>query len=171
MWKRPGQANHGAWAVGWKVGPVLAAVAVWASACGEDPAPMEPMEPGPDADTLETAKSDPEHAVLDQFYFSTNGDDWTNNDGWDECCDLGSRYGVEVDSAGRVVGIDLRDNNLEGRIGPGLGDLEYLRYLFLSDNELQGSIPTDLGDLTRLTRLGLGDNELTGSIPTELGDL
>lgn len=41
--------------------------------------------------------------VLGNFYFSTNGDDWTNNDGWNVCCDLGSWHGVEVDDSGRVA--------------------------------------------------------------------
>ncbi len=138
-----------------------------AAACG-DAAP-DPTAPAGDADPPETAMADPEHAVLTRFYFSTHGDDWTNNDGWNVCCDLGSWYGVEVDSAGSVVGIDLSDNNLAGRIGPGLSNLEYLEYLYLSDNELRGPIPNDLGDLESLTDLDLHNNDLSDSIPPELG--
>ena len=115
--------------------------------------------------TAQVSVADPEVAVLLSLYLSTNGDDWTHNDNWFEDYDLGTWYGVETDSAGRVIGLDLSRNNLDGRLPPRLGGLAHLRKLDLSGNELDGGIPGELGGLANLERLDLSGNELDGHIP------
>ena len=51
-----------------------------------------------------------------------------------------------------------------------MGDLGFLRELYLNDNQLSGTIPAELGHLTNLNVLHLNDNQLSGTIPPELGD-
>jgi len=115
--------------------------------------------------TVQLSVADPEVAVLLSLYLSTNGDDWTHNDNWFEDDDLATWYGVETDSAGRVIGLDLSRNNLAGLIPPRLGGLANLRKLDLGGNELAGEIPGELGGLANLERLDLSRNELDGYIP------
>ena len=80
--------------------------------------------------------------------------------------------GVVVDPwAGRVVGLDLAQGGLTGRIPAALGRLSRLEFLDLSSNELAGSIPPELAGLSNLRELNLSHNPLGGGIPRELGSL
>ncbi len=90
---------------------------------------------------------------------------------WSYASPVESWQGVMLDWSGHVVGLDLRDMNLGGRIPPELGELSRLTWLHLDGNRFAGPIPPELGKLTRLRILSLGDNDLTGPIPSELGDL
>ena len=108
---------------------------------------------------------------LPALYKATNGDDWSNNAGWLSDKPLGEWYGVSTDTQGRVIRLDLRNNNLSGSIPPEIGQLTQLTRLYLSGNQLSGSIPPEIGQLTQLTRLHLSDNQLSGSIPPEIGQL
>ena len=42
--------------------------------------------------------SSPDFAALMAFYESTDGDNWTNNDGWWTACDLNDWYGLEANT-------------------------------------------------------------------------
>ena len=53
--------------------------------------------------------------VLLALYRTTGGTGWRNNDGWDTDTDISTWDGVEVRD-GRVVGLDLHRNNLEGNV-------------------------------------------------------
>ena len=121
--------------------------------------------------SVQLAVADPAYAVLVALYMKTGGDDWTNNDNWLDGTDLGTWYGVETDSAGRVASLNLADNNLTGGIPPDLGDLASLGHLDLSGNRLKGAIPGELGALDSLRYLRLSVNDLTGEMPAELGTL
>lgn len=121
-----------------------------------------------------------ERAALIALYYSTDGDNWTNNNGWktpplhtDGFAMIGTEgewYGITV-SSNHVTGIILWVNNLNGSIPSKLGNLSNLDSLFLSTNKLSGSIPKELGNLSNLRYLGLYFNQLSGSIPEELGNL
>ena len=112
-----------------------------------------------------------DHAVLVALYNATNGYNWTRNDNWLTDAPIGEWHGVETDEDGRVVELDLEDNQLSGEIPPELGDLSNLWWLDLKDNGLIGEIPPSLGDLHSLQNLDLGVNELDGEIPSELSNL
>ena len=136
-----------------------------------------------------------DRAALAALYIVTAGPNWKNAENWLTAAPLGTWYGVETDSRGRVVGlklgsndltgpippelgnltglegVDLYSNGLTGPIPPELGNLTSLRGLTLSRNRLTGPIPPELGNLTGLTGLNLGDNGFTGPIPPELGNL
>ena len=131
--------------------------------------------------------------ALKALYESTNGDNWTDRNGWDiqianqssppTDCDLSALYGVTLDVDTRISCIDLdglascasgsriNGNNLTGVLPPELGNLSNLVYIDLSNNRLSGNIPPELGNLSNLEGLELNSNQLNGSIPTELGNL
>jgi Leucine-rich repeat (LRR) protein len=112
-----------------------------------------------------------ERAALIAFYSSTDGDNWSDNSGWNgalgtEC----SWYGVTC-TGDSVTELSLITNQLTGSIPAELGNLTNLQYLNLRTNRLTGSIPAELGNLTNLQALDLWNTRLTGSIPAELGNL
>ena len=90
---------------------------------------------------------------------------------WSYTRPVASWRGVKVGAGGRIVSLDLRDMNLNGRIPAELNELSHLYILRLDSNRLAGAIPPELGHLTRLTMLSLDGNRLTGDIPQELANL
>ena len=109
--------------------------------------------------------------ILALLYEATGGPDWVNNRNWVTGAPLGQWAGVSVDDEGRVVHLNLGNNNLTGRIPEELGNLANLTRLILEGNQLSGPIPPELGNLANLTRLILEGNQLSGPIPPELGNL
>ncbi|MYC20281.1 MAG: SH3 domain-containing protein [Caldilineaceae bacterium SB0662_bin_25] len=114
---------------------------------------------------------DAERDALVALYQDTDGDNWTNNRNWLSNASLDSWHGVTTDRNGRVVELDLSENELNGTIPSELGNLTYLEDLDLSHNQLSGTIPSELGNLTNLEALSLYANRLSGVIPPELGNL
>ncbi|MFK7847632.1 MAG: T9SS type A sorting domain-containing protein [Rhodothermales bacterium] len=106
---------------------------------------------------------------LSRLYFSTNGDQWSNNDNW-LVGDLTTWHGVTLTN-GEVTEINLLGNGLTGQIPAELGGLSMLSDIELSQNALEGSLPPELGNLTNVTFFSVFDNQLSGSIPAEFGDL
>ena len=118
-----------------------------------------------------TPAQSPDRAALVALYNATDGDNWTNNTNWLTDEPIGEWHGVSTDAIGRVTGLSLFHNDLNGTLPSELGTLTNLQYLLLSRNQLTGEIPTELGSLTNLQDLRLFYNQLTGEIPTELGTL
>ena len=112
-----------------------------------------------------------DRAVLVQVHSATDGANWTNNTNWLSEHLTREWYGVTTDANGRVHGLFLGSNQLNGKIPSELGDLANLRVLSLSDNQLAGEIPAELGRLTNLTVLRLAGNQLTGCVPAALRDV
>ncbi len=118
--------------------------------------------------------------ALKAFYEATGGPNWKNNSGWDftekgpadvKAYDKGTGegwYGITSVGGGRVLKLDLRDNNLEGKIPDAFYDLTYLRQALLTRNKLSGTISPGIGKMTRLMNISLGYNQLTGTIPAEI---
>ncbi|MEZ5607033.1 MAG: IPTL-CTERM sorting domain-containing protein [Burkholderiaceae bacterium] len=129
-----------------------------------------------------------ERAVLEALYISTDGDNWTDNTGWNgpAVCPgavipgnpnataspwTGVFCGV-IGSADHVVSINLADNNLTGPL-PALANLTELRRFFAYSTNGDGSsnvtsLPPDLASLTKLERFSVAGNGpgLTGTIPS-----
>ena len=127
-----------------------------------------------DFDDLNILYCTPDHldrAVLVKLHNSTNGGEWDNNGNWLTDMPLPRWHGVDVNALGKVIGLDLRQNNLNGELIPEIGHLTDLTSLNLGGNHLTGSIPSELAQLTALTSLDLGANRLTRGIPTEFGNL
>ena len=114
---------------------------------------------------------DTDREILVAFYHAAGGPNWDNNTNWFSDQPLNQWYGVSAGTDGKVLELDLANNNLVGRLQTTLGNLKFLRLLSLRNNQLTGELPFVLGELTDLFRLDLSDNQLTGSIPPELGQL
>ena len=106
-----------------------------------------------------------DRAALQALYRATNGAGWTANTNWNSSAALNTWHGVTTNPDGRVVTLNLSNNNLSGSIPPQVGGLAALQVLDLSNNTLTGSIPTQVGDLTALIHLDLSANKLSDSIP------
>ncbi|KAM7491931.1 hypothetical protein LguiA_034852 [Lonicera macranthoides] len=65
----------------------------------------------------------------------------------------------------------LYNNTLEGEIPPEVGRLFRLQQLILSNNSINGQIPANLSHCSQLTNLSLGNNMLVGEIPNQLSSL
>ncbi|MDE0396053.1 MAG: Ig-like domain-containing protein [Gammaproteobacteria bacterium] len=109
--------------------------------------------------------------ILVTLYKEMDGPDWKNAENWLTDAPIGTWYGVETDSRGRVTRLSLSSNGLAGTILPELGNLTSLRELILAWNGLTGPIPPELGNLASLEELRLERNALTGTIPREFGNL
>ncbi|KAI9108033.1 hypothetical protein K1719_020906 [Acacia pycnantha] len=68
----------------------------------------------------------------------------------------------------RVVELRLPGYHLRGVLSPYVGNLSFLRNLYLPNNSFHGEIPPELGRLLRLQQLSLRDNTLSGQIPINL---
>ena len=137
------------------------------AACSEEPEPTAP-EPPP---VTPVEPVNPDRAALVALYNATTGSAWQQDRNWNTAAGIGTWYGVETNSAGRVTGLVLDDNNLVGSLPAALGDLEQLERLVLDDNRISGRLPPELGNLSNLTMLSLRANRLEGPIPSELGNL
>nr|GEZ22772.1 leucine-rich repeat protein [Tanacetum cinerariifolium] len=68
----------------------------------------------------------------------------------------------------RVIALRLGSKGLEGSLSTHVGNLSFLRELYLRNNSFQGTIPHELGRLSRLRILYLNRNKFRGVIPTNL---
>ena len=83
-------------------------------------------------------------AVIESLYQATGGANWTNSDGWLGEAAVSEWYGVRADDLGRVTGLDLSDNGLEGRVPGNLGQLSQMTELRIGGNALSGRLPLEL---------------------------
>jgi Leucine-rich repeat (LRR) protein len=136
-----------------------------------------------------------ERYSLVEFYYSTEGDLWSNNNEWLSAFHVCDWYGVlcsedklvtdlildnnglfgpiptDIFLLSNLVSISLKTNSLEGTIADKVSTLDNLTGLFLNANFLTGTIPETIGSLESLLVLDLGANDLTGEIPSALYSL
>ena len=98
----------------------------------------------------------------------TKGHLWTNQ--WDQSQPISTWHGVTVKD-GKVVALDLSDNNLQGRIPITIGNLKHLEVLNLSRNNIEGKVPGLFGKFENLKVVNLADNALAGDIPSTIHKL
>jgi hypothetical protein len=115
------------------------------------------------------AQVDPQDSmVLVEFYYQTNGPNWTNNSNWLNA-PVFYWYGVEIWNVNHVNAIYLPNNNLSGYINPLLYLLTELTAIDFSGNNISGPIPEGLGNCAQLAYVCLKNNQLTGPLPLSLG--
>ncbi|MBF4518707.1 Two component regulator three Y domain protein [Flavobacterium sp. ANB] len=109
--------------------------------------------------------SDKEKDALIKFYHATNGSHWKIK--WNLALSVSTWYGVQIEN-GKVVAINLADNNLKGELPFELGELKNLEILCLSKNELQGNLPGSLYTISTLKILLLNNNKFSGNLSPEI---
>jgi hypothetical protein len=116
--------------------------------------------------------------ALATLFYATNGEQWSNNDGWvenfpfDECdWFMGDPRSIEECVNGRHEELTLDLNGLVGTLPDELAMMTDLKILQLGFNGLKGGIPSRYGLLTNLQTLSLYLNIFDGRIPSELGRL
>ena|GEM_PF-899558 len=134
-----------------------------------------------------------DYIALRALYFSTDGDNWTDNTGWLTAAeflanptmpagtDVSTWYGISVNTDGCVTCIDMDGvdncgyvipsggNNLVGTLPLEIGNLNNLEELYLGSNAFT-SLPAEIGNLANLETLILNSNALTG-LPEEISNL
>ncbi|KAG5608671.1 hypothetical protein H5410_019952 [Solanum commersonii] len=68
----------------------------------------------------------------------------------------------------RVIQLNVENQKLDGPLSSFIGNMSFLRSLYLSNNSFRGEIPSEIGRLRRLHRLYLGNNSFHGEIPSNL---
>lgn len=109
-----------------------------------------------------------ERIALIEFFEFTNGQYWDSP--WDLSLNPDNWLGVVIEE-GKVVEINLFNNNLSGTLPESIGNLLHLRVLNLGFNKISGLLPTTLGNLKHLRRLEIHMNGLKGEIGTWIGNL
>ena len=116
--------------------------------------------------------------VMVQFYFATNGDQWTDKSSYlspdtSECQWMRVKC---KDDRIVVVQLNMTGNNLSGNLPEELSaGIPSLEELLLSNNAISGTVPSrwfeDDSTLNDFFNLDLSQNSLTGSIPEGLWGL
>ncbi|KAK1409335.1 hypothetical protein QVD17_35861 [Tagetes erecta] len=70
----------------------------------------------------------------------------------------------------RVTELDLRSRGIVGPLSPHIGNLSFLRVIWLGNNTFKGAIPPQLGNLFRLEKLYLMNNSFDGEVPASLSN-
>ena len=102
------------------------------------------------------------------LYNSTNGPNWLLP--WPLNLPINQWNGVNVLN-GRVIGLQLYNDSLNGTIPPEIGNLTELVQLHLGYNQLHGTIPACLYSLNKLEMLHLGENQLYDTLSSLIGNL
>jgi len=111
--------------------------------------------------------------ALVALYNETNGPNWDDNTAWLVTNTPCNWYGVGCSGRHiKTLNLGGRYDNffgLQGAIPPEIGNLNRLKYLYLSYNQLS-SLPPEIGNLNNLTYLFLISNQLK-NLPTQIGRL
>ena len=105
-------------------------------------------------------------AVIESLYEATGGAGWTNSDGWLGEDAVSEWHGVQADSLGRVTGLDLSGNGLEGRVPGNLAQLSRMIKLRIGGNALSGRLPLGLTRLP-LQEFDYADTELCDPVEAQ----
>jgi thermitase len=119
-----------------------------------------------------TAEKLAECNQLHDFFYASGGNNsskWTNETSWRQVADYCTWYGITCDTNGRVIGLQLPSNQLDGSLPANFfGNLSLLKTLDLSDNKIGGLLPERLTN-SALENLNLSDNVLNTTLPNSWG--
>lgn len=117
------------------------------------------------------------NALVDLYDSTSISQNWFDSTGWSSAVknqveDVSQWHGVDINTEGKLIGLNLDNNNLNGFLPSTLGDLTDLSGLVLPNNPLlTGKIPPSITNLTEMVYLNLALNNHTGSIPANIGNL
>lgn len=113
-----------------------------------------------------------ERDALIAIYRATGGDNWYARENWCSEKPLSEWDHVEVNEVGEVIGLGLRDNNLNGTLPAEIGELTKLEYMTLHYNPyLTGSLPEEFYKLVNLEYFTNSYTGMDGAISPKIGDL
>ena len=102
--------------------------------------------------------------ALTAFYYSTDGDNWTNNTNWLSDAPLNEWYGINLNNG--LFNLSIWANNLNGSLPDEMEDLVNFSTIRIINNPgLSGEIPASLGNCNYLQYLILRGTNITGTIP------
>ena len=110
----------------------------------------------------------PDYDALHAFYLAAQGSQWIQKNGWNDDCDVCNWFGVTCRPDGRVIGLELVDNNLSGYLASEIGSIPFLQWIDLSFNDLTDQIPSSLIQLSHLQSINLSYNNFVGCFPANL---
>jgi len=115
---------------------------------------------------------DAEMKSLSALFVGTCGRKWFHNTNWivrRDKGEIGGWKGVTCNNEGRVIKIELPNNNLSGMLDEKVFEaFELLEELDLSGNDIYGELPSSLYKLKNLTKVSLkGNKQLCGPPPPE----
>ncbi len=96
----------------------------------------------------------PDRDALTALYNATGGANWTYNHNWLSAEPLGKWGGVTTDDDGRVIALELPNNNLQGSLPAEISDLSELQVLMIRENRgLSGPLPLSMTGMSSMTHL------------------
>ncbi|KAL9315272.1 hypothetical protein ACSQ67_016273 [Phaseolus vulgaris] len=112
-----------------------------------------------------------DQSALLKFKESISLDPFQVLNSWNSTSHFCKWYGVTCSPRHqRVIKLNLTGYHLHGVISPHIGNLSFLRILFLEDNHFYGEVPQELGRLFRLRALYFTNNTLGGEFPINLAN-
>ncbi|EEF36493.1 serine-threonine protein kinase, plant-type, putative [Ricinus communis] len=116
-----------------------------------------------------TTGNETDRLALLEFRAKINGDPLGVFNSWNDTLQFCEWRGVTCGRRHqRVTKLDLQALRLSGSISPHVGNLSFLRELYLQNNSFSQSIPPQIGRLRRLQELFLNTNSLRGEIPPNI---
>ncbi|CAK8540199.1 unnamed protein product [Lathyrus sativus] len=110
-----------------------------------------------------------DHLALLKFKESISIDPYRTLESWNSSIHFCSWFGITCSPMHqRVIELNLYGSELHGSLSPYVGNLTFLKILFLRNNSFFGEIPHELGHLLHLQQLFLTNNSFSGEIPTNL---
>ncbi|KAH6820196.1 hypothetical protein C2S53_003432 [Perilla frutescens var. hirtella] len=111
-----------------------------------------------------------DHEALLAFLAATN-DPLNSLSSWNLSINFCKWDGITCSSRRqRIIGLNLVNRNLSGSISPHVGNLSFLRFLYLDNNTYAGNLPSQLGNLRRLQHISISNNLIEGEIPSTLSN-
>lgn len=113
----------------------------------------------------------PVYQALKDFFESTGGSGWNNNNNWLSDAPIANWYGIYQNSDGKYT-LQLNSNNLVGQLPENIGDLTLFYGIGIYDSpKLTGSIPSSIGNLSQLNWLYFENTGLGGDVPLSMVNL
>ncbi|CAL5343314.1 unnamed protein product [Camellia sinensis] len=118
---------------------------------------------------VHVAGNETDRLALLAFKAEITGDPFGALNSWNESIHFCQWAGITCGRRHqRVTKLNLDHQKLTGSISPHIGNLSFLRKLFLRNNSFTHQIPPELGHLRRLQILTLRNNSIGGEIPANI---